>query len=216
MSRGQRSHATRGLIASAFFFSSLSACGEQAPPPVEVVETVYFADDHDEKINVEPGQSFAIALPTETKVAKIVRRDPRRPRVDGKVLTVREMGSIPDAWVDEAGGKGTAYVIDVLSEGNSKVTIFDAAHRERFRLVVYSGNKAQAKAKSEADKRAKKKQDQRETPQRTRTELDQRVVPKQSASVEARPAAPPASIKAQPIGTTTPAKGRDQADPGGR
>jgi hypothetical protein len=217
VSRGPRRHTTRLLLGGAFFLSSLSACGEEALPPVEVVETVYFADDHDEKINVQPGQSFAIALPTETKVAKMVRRDPRRPRVDGKVLTMREMGSIPDAWVDEAGGEGTAYLIDVLSEGNSKVTIFDAAHRERFRLVVYSGDKAQAKAKSEADKRAKKKKkDRRGNPTRTRPELDQRVVGKDGKTVEARPATPPASTKAQPIGVTKPVKGRDPADPGGR
>ena len=106
---------------------------------MEVVETVYFEDAHESAINVELGERFAIALPKVTKVAGIVQRAPRRPRLDGNILTLRDMGAIPKAWVEQAGGQGTAYVIEAIKAGRTKVVIFDAVHRDRFVLNVTAG-----------------------------------------------------------------------------
>lgn len=119
---------------------SLVACGDGAPAAVSIVEPVYFAQAHQSDITVEPGDKFALALSNDPKVAKFVRRDPRRPRVDGKILTVLEVGSIPDVWQEQAGGPGNAYVFEVLETGRSKVVVFDAAHRELFRMNVTSGD----------------------------------------------------------------------------
>jgi len=118
-----------------------SACGDAVPAPVTVVERVYFAEAHETEIDVQPGDTFAVALPMEAKVAKLIRRDPRRPRVDGKILTMREMGAIPDAWLESAGGPGLAYVFEAKDNGRSKVVVFDAAHREIFKMNVMSGDR---------------------------------------------------------------------------
>jgi hypothetical protein len=134
-------------------------CADPPPAPVSVIDEVYFVDAHDTSIEIEPGHKFAVALAHEDKVAKMVRRDPRRPRVDGKILTLREMGSIPEEWREGAGGDGNAYVFEALEEGRSKVVVFDAAHREMFKLNVVAGDPAAAAKKARVTDTAQDKPD---------------------------------------------------------
>ena len=142
----------------------LAACGDGAPAAVSIVEPGDFAGAHESDITVEPGDKFAVALSNDPRVAALVRRDPRRPRVDGKILTVREVGSIPDAWQEQAGGPGNAYVFEVLGTGRSKVVVFDAAHRELFRMNVTSGDPGEEPTKGRVREPIPRVTDAKEAP----------------------------------------------------
>ena len=147
-----RNAQSRGrLKLAALAVTTLFACGPQVPAEVAATEIVFYQDSHQSGASLDPGERFTVALPWTPKVDGVFARDPRRPRTDGKVVHLVELGRMPAALEGEAGGPGLAYVFEVLAEGRGKVQVFDSAHRERFLLRVNVGKEAQ-RVKRSTDK----------------------------------------------------------------
>lgn len=92
------------------------------------------------------GDVFTVVLPGVPAGKGPLAQRPIRPRADGTVVSFKAMGVA--AGTEDETPPSLAYVFEVVGEGRGRITIFDAAHRDRLILRVHVGvdeNPARAK-----------------------------------------------------------------------